>query len=166
MEHPIYGSAGHGQISILKKIQKKVVRNVKGVAGRAHTNNIFMEFGILKVRDLIEYNRRVFGYGIWYNKLPENIRSDFERVSTVGAKTRAIEKLSLKEPFCKKKIHESAPCVTIPSAWNCLETTTKSINKIGAFKNKLCKLFFEKYRNEPKCSRTHCYSCAWRSGRS
>ena len=60
----LYGAARKGTISVLEKVQKKIVRNVKGASSRAHTNEIFSEFAILKVSDLVEFNQAVFGHGV------------------------------------------------------------------------------------------------------
>jgi len=63
----LYGSAGKGTIDVIEKMQKKIVRNVKGTSGRAHTNDIFIEFGFLKTRDMIEYNRRILSWSSAWN---------------------------------------------------------------------------------------------------
>ena len=86
----LYGAARKGTISVLEKVQKKIVRNVKGASSRAHTNEIFSEFAILKVRDLVEFNQAVFGHGVWYETLPINITTDFQPHTIAGGiETRA-----------------------------------------------------------------------------
>ena len=74
----LYGAAKKSVVGVLETIQKKIVRNVKGVQSRAHTNDVFLELGILKFKDLVEYNSRIIGHGVWHKTLPGNIRSDFE----------------------------------------------------------------------------------------
>ena len=155
----LYGAARKGTITILEKIQKKIVRNIKGVSSRAHTNDIFLELGILKLSDLIEFNQAVFGHGVWYERLPTNIRTDFEQLSTVGSETRAIGKKTFKVPFCRKSFLESAPCLTVSNTWNNLDLNLKKNEKINSFKKSLLQVFFDKYRNEPKCSLAGCFSC-------
>jgi len=156
----LYGSAGKGTIDVIEKMQKKIVRNVKGTSGRAHTNDIFIEFGFLKIRDMIEYNRRIFGHGVMHGIMPESIRSDFEHVTAIGCTTRAVNGLNLKIPFCKKSLLASAPSFTVPTAWNTLNLEIKKVQKARSFKKLLQKDYFDRYRAEPSCSRTDCYSCA------
>jgi len=146
-------------VGVLETIQKKIVRNVKGVQSRAHTNDVFLELGILKFKDLVEYNSRIIGHGVWLKTLPGNIRSDFEYVTKIGRETRAMGGMNLKIPFCGKKWLETAPCLTIPIAWNGLEMELKSEIKPHIFKKRLKIKYFDKYRNEPKCKRKGCYSC-------
>ena len=122
--------------------------------------SLFLELGVLKFKDLVEYNSRIVGHGIWHNTLPANIRSDFEKVTSIGRETRAMVAMNLRVPFCKKKFLESAPCFTVPSAWNGVDTELKSHVKIKTFKKALRKNYFESYRREPKCTRKGCYSCA------
>ena len=55
----IYGNVSDNAMESLVKLQKKVVRNVAGVRGRCHTNPIYTELGILKLPDLIAYDKRV-----------------------------------------------------------------------------------------------------------
>ena len=163
----LYGAARKGTISVLEKVQKKIVRNVKGASSRAHTNEIFSEFAILKVRDLVEFNQAVFGHGVWYETLPKNIRTDFEPHTTAGGiETRAKGKLMFKVPFCKKRFMESAPCLTVPTVWNNLDPTLKTNGKINSFKKNLRKEIVDRYRKEPKCSLDGCYSCARRLEKS
>jgi len=155
----LYGASRKGVVDIIEKLQKKIVRNVKGVWSRAHTNNIFSELGIMKVRDMIEYNQIILGHGIWYKTLPENIRLDFEPIVSIERKTRAATNMNLKVPFCSKEIFKSAPCFTIPTAWNTVSVEFKKMPKIKSFKNKIQKNYLDKYKNEPECTRNDCYSC-------
>jgi len=166
MEFPcvLYGAAKAGVVGTVEKVQKKIIRNVIGARYRAHTNEIFLELGFLKFRDMVEYNQRVLGHKICYSTLPLNIRSDFSLVT--GRETRAMKNMNLKVPFCSKRLFETAPCLTIPTAWNNLDKEIKIIEKVKPFKNKLRKSYFDKYQNEPKCSSRGCYSCTGSSQRS
>ena len=74
--------------------------------------------------------------------------------------------MNLKVPFCKKQLFQTAPCYTIPTAWNALSTETKKIMRLNPFKNKLRKNIFERYRSEPECTRDGCFSCSGSSRRS
>ena len=66
-----------------------------------------MELGVLKFRDIVEYNSRIMGHGVWYKTLPENITSDFEHITKVGRETRAMVGMNLRVPFCGKDISRS-----------------------------------------------------------
>ena len=109
---------------------------------------------------MIEYNRRIFGHGVMHGIMPESIRSDFEHVTAIGCTTRAVNGLNLKIPFCKKSLLASAPSFTVPTAWNTLNLEIKKVQKARSFKKLLQKDYFDRYRAEPSCSRTDCYSCA------
>jgi len=161
----LYGAAKKGLVEIIERLQKKIVRNVKGVRSRAHTNDIFIELKILKFRDLVEYNKNILGHGVCYKTLPENFRLDFEPLITKGRVTRAASNMNLKIPLSSKCIFETAPCFTVPTAWNSLSTDLKVIFKRNSFKGKLRLNYFDKYRSEPECSRDGCYSCARTSRR-
>ena len=80
------------------------------------TNNIFLELGVLKLKDLIEYNQIVLGHGIWHETLPDNIRSNLDKLENIDRGTRASLKLNFKIPFIdkvsvhslKQQLHTSA----------------------------------------------------------
>ena len=156
----LYGSAKKSTLDCLEKIQKKIIRNVKGTRSRAHTNNIFLELGVLKLKDLIEYNQIVLGHGIWHETLPDNIRSNLDKLENIDRGTRASLKLNFKIPFCKKRMFETAPCFSVPTAWNKLDTSLKSETRLNAFKTKVRNFYFDQYRSEPECNRVGCYSCS------
>ena len=80
----IYGSARDSVVGILETVQKKIIRNVKGVRSLTHTNDIFLELGVLKFKDMVKFKVRIMGFGIWHKLLPVNFMSDFEQMTKIG----------------------------------------------------------------------------------
>ena len=60
----LYGAARNSVVHVLETVQKKIVRNVKGVRSLTHTNDIFLELGILKFKDLVNYISKIVGHGV------------------------------------------------------------------------------------------------------
>ena len=64
-------------------LQRKCVRILKFAPFNAHTNQIFIDLKILKVRDVIKLNQLKLTYDFLNNNLPADLMSLFQRSSDV-----------------------------------------------------------------------------------
>ena len=155
----VYGHCGKSIIEELFTLQKKIVRNVMGVRRRVHTNQLFINLGLLKLSDLIEYNTRVVGWKIWYEKAPTNLSDGYEKIS-LPRKTRSANEENFKIPFTKKEKMKVAPCYSVPKCWNTIDRETKKIASLGKFKRTLLAYYLDNYRNQSPCKIKNCYACS------
>jgi len=155
----VYGHSGKTAIEQLFRLQKKIVRNVIGVKGRVHTNQLFIDLGFLKLPDLNEYNTRVIGWKIWNKTAPENFYHGYEKISPIH-NTRFAHELNFNIPFCKKATLQVAPCYSVTKSWNAVNLESKKLEKLSEFKLKLLNEYFENYRREPECKIKNCFACS------
>ena len=155
----VYSHCGKTIIDQIFRLQKKIVRNVIGVKGRVHTNQFFIDLGLLKFRDLIDYNTKVIGWKIWNKSAPENLCEGYEETASIH-NTRYARDLNFKIPFCKKATLKFAPCYSVTKNWNEVNIEFKKIEKLGEFKAKMAYEYFENYRREPKCKIKNCFACS------
>mgnify|MGYP007027700656 CR=1 FL=1 len=156
----IYGNVSDNAMESLVKLQKKVVRNVAGVRGRCHTNPIYTELGILKLPDLIAYDKRVISYKIWYELAPKNFWEDYEKMVHAHFNMRSAMQKKFKQHLCKKKQMEVAPCYALVKEWNDIDENMKNLMKIRTFKKTLIQSYLDGYSREPRCDGKNCYSCS------
>ena len=155
----VYGHCGKTLLDTLFKIQKKIIRNVVGVKGRTHTNALFIDLNFLKLPDIIDYNTKVLGCKIYYNRAPRNLCDGFEKFSSLR-ETRSTTEHLLNIPYCKNIKKEGSPCFSIPKCWNGMCLSLKKIDKLGKFKSALHTNYINDYRREPICTIKNCFSCS------
>jgi len=155
----VYGHSGKTQMDQLFILQKKIVRNVTGVRRKAHTNDLFIRLGFLKVPEIIEYNTRIMGWKIWNGVAPGHFCEGYEKVSSLR-NTRSAGDRNFMVPFCKNKKMERASCYSVTKTWNEIDSVVKNTEKLCQFKKKLMSEYFESYRLEPSCKIKNCYACS------
>jgi len=155
----VYGHCGKSLIEKLFILQKKIIRNITGQRGKTHTNQLFVRLGLLKLPELIKYNTQIIGWKVWYKRAPYNLIDGYEAKSEKRL-TRYTQGKNFKLPVTKISRLQVAPCYTVAKNWNALESNTKSIDKLGAFKTKLRADYLECYSREPPCKIKNCYACS------
>ena len=67
----VWGSTYQGHLSKLVILQKNIVRIIRGVPPRTHTEPLFSELNISKVSNLYKYSIALFMYKLNYSKLSD-----------------------------------------------------------------------------------------------
>ena len=78
---PVWGSANQALIEKLFILQKKAIRAITFSEYDAHTSPLFKDLGILKIRDLFQYQISCIMWDFDHNDLPKSLLSMFKKSS-------------------------------------------------------------------------------------
>ena len=147
-----YGSIEGKCMNQLFKLQKRAVRLVANKGFRAHTDPIFANLEILKLRDIYKLNVISFMYKYHYSTLPPS----FDNMYTPLRNPNRTKNYKLAKS--KKGGLDSYPNVKFPKIWNALEYESKNMTSVRRLKRHfICKSIRE-YTNF-KCLNKNCISC-------
>ena len=79
----VWGLTSEENIEKIEVLQRKCVRILTFAPFNAHTNQIFIDLKILKVRDVIKLNQLKLTYDFLNNNLPADLMPLFQRSSDV-----------------------------------------------------------------------------------
>ena len=154
----IFGSASEVHLEELFLLQKRAIRQVKNVHYIAHTEPIFQELKLLKVKDIISFSRSCLVHKFRLGLLPSSFtRNYFEYISEEES-SRRDDPLCLKIPILLNKTLARSPYIMICQAWNMVPYEIKIIPKHNLFKKALHSFLISSYNKI--CSKNNCKSCA------
>ena len=112
------------------RYQKRIVRMVAGLGGRAHADPAFAGHGMLKIGDLYRQQLRVHAWRFWNGRLPENQVAMLGRVEAVhGHATRSAGS----GLFLSTRDHGSVG-YRVPKEWATLTEAQRGVGSLAAFK--------------------------------
>ena len=86
----LWGLTSEENISKIEVLQRKCVRIMSFAAYNSHSNEIFIDLGLVKVRDLISMNQLKLVYDFHNNHLPSDLMSLFVLSSDVHTQSRDL----------------------------------------------------------------------------
>ena len=86
----LWGLTSEENICKIEVLQKKCVRIMSFAPFNAHTNDLFIELGLLKVRDIISMSQLSIVYDFLNNKLPNDLTNLFQLSSDVHTVPREL----------------------------------------------------------------------------
>ena len=142
----------------IENLQKKCLRNVSLKSYKAHTEPIFKDLNILKLRDKFTYCRSVFMHQYRHNKLPISFSDIFtEIINCDNLQSRHNDYNFVINPAVKKHL-ELFPLRQILFNWNSLSIDLKATADADDFKTLLKNNICSQYSYETDCN-VNCYSC-------
>ena len=130
---------GNTHISLLDKIlilQKKILRIICNAPIRSHTDSLFLEHKILKIKDLYLFQLGQFMFKYNNNSLPRIFDSMFpQNQSFHNYPTRRSNEFHL--PLLRTLLAQNTFLYTGPRFWNSLDNEIKVARSLPSFKNKL-----------------------------
>ena len=125
-------------------LQKKALRIVFNLHIRAHTDALFLEHNILKLKDLYSFQLGQFMFKYNNNHLPKIFNNSFHRNSHVHKyPTRRSNEFHL--PLLRTVLAQNTFVYTGPRLWNNLDNCLKESPKFITFKYKLRKHLLSTY---------------------
>lgn len=163
--HLSYGllAWGNACTSYLQKtfvLQKRAIRHITRSAYNSHSEPLFKQLNILKLRDLYEYEVTVFMQKYRLHTLPRSFDNCYKRnceIRNTDRESRQMNLLHIPRPrtnfSSKLPIHNFA---NIHNKWfqQYHENTT-----ISSFKRTIKKELLSKYTTAYTCTNTHCRFC-------
>ena len=152
-----YGSAPMASIEELFIIQKKAIRHVTKSFYQAHTDPLFLKLNILKITDLIVFERAMIVYNFRHRNLPESFDRNYFEFISAAELTRTNDPLFIKLPKDVCKTLSRTPYLMIAKAWNSVPYHIKLTANKTKFKSNLTAHLVSSYNSV--CSKLNCRSC-------
>ena len=86
----LWGLSSEENISKIEVLQRKCVRIMSFAAFNSHSNDLFIDLGLVKVRDLISFNQSKLVYDFHNNQLPSDLMPLFKLSSDVHTISREL----------------------------------------------------------------------------
>ena len=129
-------------------LQKKILRVICTTAYRSHTDPLFLEHKILKVKDLYLFNLGQFMYSYNKNALPNYFDTMFPTNRSFHKyPTRRSNEFHL--PLMRTLLAQNTFLYEGPKFWNTLDDKITSSQTINTFKNKLKLFLLKSYNTHP-----------------
>ena len=156
-----YGSAPLAQLEELLILQKKAVRHILKAYYQAHADPLFLKLKILKIQDLILFERALTVHNFRSRKLPNSFSRTYFEFIEENDTNRRNDPLLLKVPTINHKHLSRNPYYMTIVAWNSLPYHIKMITNKVTFKESLTSYLLDKYNTI--CSKLNCRSCFFTS---
>ena len=138
---------GNTQKALLDKLlllQKKSLRIIFNKPSHFHTNQLFLENKILKVKDLYSFQLGQFMYNYNNNSLPSAFDNMFPRNQSFhNYPTRRSNEFHL--PLLRTLLAQNTFIYTGPHYWNSLKDDIRGARSLNTFKSKLKKDILQSY---------------------
>ena len=132
----------------LINLQKKTVRLITFSDFRAHTNPLFHDLNILKIKDLVKFQTCIFMHDYHHNRLPVVFKSYFVQANTKHKyNTRFSSKENYTLPLVRTNYGKFNLRFTGAILWNSLDEDLKKERKEN-FKRKLFTTFINSYDSQ------------------
>lgn len=155
--HMIYGIEAWGNSKALDKIfklQKRAIRVMYRKPYRSHTDPLFINSSILKIKDIQILHASLFVHDFVHKRLPQSFSHTFNVDNNTARRPLNIYRERPRSVFSS-----NLPRHKFASLWNDLNLTTQSIKSRNMFKNTLKKSMIRKYNDNPSCSYERCPDC-------
>ena len=156
--HLLYGlclwSKNNHLINKIKTLQKKAIKIASGNRIKSHSEHIFKKYKILKLDDQIQLSRAIFAHSIKYKYAPVQTTTIMTNVQPHSRLRRNL--LNFTTDHTHK---DSLFKYIIPTCWNNLDDSIKSITNKNKFKNKIKKNILTSYSATINCRSPNCYIC-------
>ena len=114
----IYGAANQTSINLLQAQQNKAIRHVANAHYNSHTDPFNIGFKILKFKDLIDYNRKIFMFQYKHSLLPDSFENFFTYAKEVGQNRLRESEGNFILPTNNKKLNITFPHIELVKSWN------------------------------------------------
>ena len=130
-------------------MQNKAVKIVGGGNYRDHATPFYSKLRILKLTDIVYFEKALFVFKFKMNKLPAQFNNYLTQTSHICSKfTRATSHNNYFIPFFNTNKAQQSIKYQGPLVWNALDSDLKSCNSLKTFKTKLKNSLIKKYEQE------------------
>jgi len=113
-----WGNISHANTNKTVKLQKRAIRSINKSGFNSHIDPLFKRSGILKLKDLYEYQTTLFMLDFINNRLPLSFNSTFQfnhQIQNIHT-TRQTNLIHVIR--CKSKFVNKLPLYAFPHIWN------------------------------------------------
>lgn len=148
--HLVYGIQAWGDspaVEKLFKLQKRAIRIINRAEYRSHTDPLFKQNYILKLKDIHQLHTSLFMYDFNNNNLPESFSNfHINNTGTVHMTTRQNNLMLTDRP--RTNFTLKLPKHSFPRTWNTIDATIRNSKSRNIFKRKLKQSIINKYNNQ------------------
>lgn len=139
----IWGNSYFTNLAPLFILQKRALRIIHGVAPREHTTGLFLESGLLKLKDLVSLQTLLVVHKAKHCLLPCGLQTLFTLNSETSRRNN-----DFKQPFAGNTLKQMCVSVSGVKRWNLLENDLKCCSNILQFKNNYKQKILKVYKEE------------------
>ena len=136
------------------KYLKRFMGLISGKKGKNHSDPIFSQLGLLKIRDVYRQQLRVHAWKFFRSKLPKNQESMLCKVSD----THKHNTRNAKTGLSISTLDHRSIAYRVPKEWLSLSEKLREICSLGGFKKRSKDEFIETYKGF-ECSSPNCVIC-------
>jgi len=159
--HLMYGIQAWGSsihINKIESIQKRAIRIINNKVYNSHTDPLFRQNNILKVRDLYQFQNALFAHDYKHITLPRSFRTYFTEHNQNKTSFRHPDHIFRHIP--RTKFSSLLPSHQVPMIWNSLSNDMLSIQNRNIFKFRVKKSFINSYNIQVEnCRNPMCPEC-------
>ena len=148
-----WGGVNSNKLKCIVNLQKKCIRNVANKQFKSHTDPIFRQLKILKLKDIYLYNCILFMHKYAYARLPPSLLNTF---TPLGTNNRTGNYLL---PMYKTNFFDKFPSVSLLKIWNVQKSEIKNCLSESSVKYKIKENILHTYDFNVKCSYADCPDC-------
>ena len=156
----IFGCSKLSNLKPLCTLQNKAIRHVKLAKYNAHCDQFYRELDILKLPDLIDYNRAIFMFKFRHDILPNSFVDMFTFQKQAGTQITRNSYGNFELPKCSAGL--KIPHIEAIKVWNLLPENFKTIREIKLFKKEVKEWYLNKYELECKNKVLYLQERNWR----
>ena len=157
-----YGISAWGNSSSIDKLfkfPKRALRIISNSGYKSHTDPIFKNLKIAKVKDLYILNNTIFAYDYMTCRLPSSFHNFYPLLQTTHMRMRSndlryIHTHKPRTTWSKRSVYHM-----IPSAWNALPQDIKQISNRKKIKTSLKLRLYDSYSDSITCDNPSCRQC-------
>ena len=152
---------GNAKDSIIKKtilLQKRALRYIHNSGYNSHADPLFQHSGILKLRDLYEFQISLCMYDYCHNKLPNSFGSVFKFNHEVQPVRTTRQSNLMHIPRCHSEFSSKLPIYNFSIYWNKWSDIGSVLQTRSSFKS-ILKSDIDSYLIEVNCANTNCIDC-------
>jgi len=153
----LWGGSNASTLSKTISLQKRAIRLISKAPYNSHTEPLFKQNNILKIKDLYEQQIAIFMHSWEQNKLPVSFNNSFKLNVQVNPTITTRQSHLFHIEQSKTLFVRNLPKIKFPEIWNKFKPVinTSNINIKGQTKKHL----ISKYKNNISCSNANCKHC-------
>ena len=139
-----WGSTNATNLNRLQILQNRAIRNMTKSPRFFRLDNFYLNFRILKVKDLYDFEVAKFMHGHFNNTLPECFSSFFDGTSSHNYNTRSRQRQNYQTVSCRTTRGQRSIKFYGPKIWNQIPTSSRNTSKYSfkkQYKERLFSIF-------------------------
>ncbi len=155
----LWGNADQNAIRSAIMLQKRAIRVINNAPYNSHTDPKFRKSGILKIKDLYEYQSLLFIYDYFNQKLPSSFNGIFPTNRDMPNSRDTRQSNLLYMPRFTSKFAQKLPIYSLPYLWNNWSRLLPGNYSRSQIKHFIKNYMLQGYLEDVKCDNLRCVEC-------